>query len=351
MTLARSHKFRRILIGVAAILLFLTPARASSLDSYRERVESAASTALELEEELYGSEGNTELSRDLIGEIRRSFPQSERIEWSGGSVEVSNDWLLARVSDVEKESDAEKTLQIVVSIREYLAALSYKLSELQHTVEAGRSKDEDKRKLGEILRREEYQKPKEAESSALQEWLRKIIEWFLDLWPKPASASRPVTGMDGFVSVLRVLLYLVLLGLVGFLIYKVAPLLIPHLKRSPKPKKKSRVILGEQIAEDQAASDLFNEAEQLARSGDLRGAIRKGYIALLCDLSDRRIIGLARNKTNRDYLRDVRSRRDLHSRMRSVTDMFERHWYGYQDSSADDWTRFTEEYREAIKST
>jgi hypothetical protein len=95
--------------------------------------------------------------------------------------------------------------------------------------------------------------------------------------------------------------------------------------------------------------DLLGDADRLARDGDLRGAIRKGYIALLCDLSDRKIIGLAYNKTNRDYLRDVRSRRDLHPRMKTVTDAFERHWYGLQDSAEQDWARFREDYKEAIR--
>jgi hypothetical protein len=156
----------------------------------------------------------------------------------------------------------------------------------------------------------------------------------------------------GFLTVLlQVVVYGALLALLGFLVYKVAPLLFPKLKRSPKPKKKKeRVILGEKLGEDATAVDLFAEAELLAREGNLRGAIRKGYIALLCDLSDRKVIGLARNKTNRDYLRDVRARRDLHPKMKSVTDTFERHWYGFHESADQDWAQFREEYQEAIRS-
>jgi len=82
--------------------------------------------------------------------------------------------------------------------------------------------------------------------------------------------------------------------------------------------------------------------------GDLRGAIRKGYIALLCDLADRKVIGLARNKTNRDYLRDVRQRSSLFDRMRRATGSFERYWYGLQPPSKSDWDEFTEQYRAAV---
>ena len=157
--------------------------------------------------------------------------------------------------------------------------------------------------------------------------------------------------MSYLTTLFQVLLYAALLGLVGFILYKIVPLIFPQLKRprSRKPKKQ-RTILGERLGEDVTAMDLFDEAERLAREGNLRGAIRKGYIALLCDLSDRKVIGLASNKTNRDYLRDVRSRRDLHPRIKSVTDMFERHWYGFQESAEQDWTRFRDEYKEAIRS-
>jgi hypothetical protein len=347
---------RHISVAVfAAVLMLLVaaqPVLAASLEVYRSRVDSAWKKAADVESAFTGGEVDHTASRELVEQIRREFPGSERIEWFGGSVEVSNEWLLARVGEFEKASDLKQRLPVISSIREHLSALSYKLAELDNRIQETRSKDEDKQKLGEILRRQEYQKPEKAEESAFQRWLRGMLEWFMDLWPKSSSQRQPLTGMEGFAVVLRVLLYIGLIALVGLLIFKVLPLLVPRLRREPKPKKKkSRVILGEQIGEDQAASDLFGEAERLAREGDLRAAIRKGYIALLCDLSDRRIIGLARNKTNRDYLRDVRSRRDLHVRMQSATDMFERHWYGFQESQPNDWVRFTEEYREAIRSS
>ena len=336
---------------MACVIMLLCglPSFAATLESYQSRIESAAHLAVTLEATLQNSEVDHSLFREFVSQIRRDFPTSERVEWYGGSAEISNAWLLERVTEFEKDPDVKSGLPVAAAIREYLSSLSYKLNELERTAEEGRSKDEDKQKLGEILRREEYQKAQPAEESVIQRWLRSVLEWILDLWPKPVNPVQGFTGMETFVAVLRILLYVALIVILGFLIFKIVPVLMPRLKRKEKPKKKTRVILGEQIAEDQAASDLFSEAERLAREGDLRSAIRKGYIALLCDLSDRRIIGLARNKTNRDYLRDVRSRRDLHARMQSATDMFERHWYGFQESQPNDWTRFTEEYREAVR--
>ncbi|HVF29973.1 MAG TPA: DUF4129 domain-containing protein [Pyrinomonadaceae bacterium] len=340
----------RLIPATALVLLLAMQALPASIQGYRERVDSALKKAIEVEEHLIESDRNLVEAKVLVNQLRKDFPASERIEWDGGSVEISNEWILERAGELETLSDPKKSLAITTSIREYLDSLVYKLQQIDQARADSRSKDEDKQKLAEILRREEYMKPEEAGESVIQRWLRSFVEWLMDLWPRPSNPADSLSAMDGLISVLRILLYFSIAGILVFLIYKVAPLLMPRFRRNKKPKKKKRVILGEQIAEDQAASDLFNEAERLAREGDLRSAIRKGYIALLCDLSDRRIIGLARSKTNRDYVRDVRSRRDLHARMQSATDMFERHWYGYQESQPTDWARFSEEYREAIRS-
>ena len=56
---------------------------------------------------------------------------------------------------------------------------------------------------------------------------------------------------------------------------------------------------------DESSADLFADAEDFARKGEMRSAIRKGYIAMLCEwVTEDRHVG--RHKTNRDYLRDVK---------------------------------------------
>ena len=341
-------------IAAAAAMLLVLPLSALGvpLDTYKARVDAALLRAFDFERVLRSDEIDDPRKMLFIAPTRREFPAAERIEWAGGSVEASHEWLLARVNELENASDVETSLPIIIAIREHLSSIAFKLEEIQTSVETGRTKDEDKQKLSEILRREEYQKPEQAEESAFQRALRNLVEWFMDLWPKPQPASpQTVTGFGSVAQGLQIVLVLILIGLVIFLIYKLISFFFPRLKRRTKrTKPKKRIILGEEIGEDEVASDLFGEAERLAQAGDIRGAIRKGYIALLCDLSDRRIIGLARYKTNRDYVRDVRSRRELHPRMKSVTDTFERHWYGPEQSESEDWKHFSEGCREAIRS-
>jgi len=338
-------------ILVTLMLLFTTAASSATLADYKAKIDSARMLAVELEDSLREEYATKAQSQRFATQIRRDFPASERIEWESGLVETSSQWLLDKVRAVEVETDSKNQLAAVVQIREYLSAISYKLQELEQSAAADRRKDEDKRKLGEILRREEYQKPQDKQESVISRWVREFFEWLESMFPKPSAPSQGFSGMGYLTTLVRVLLYAALLAVLAFLLYKIVPKIFPQLMRARNPKpKKARTILGEQLGEDITAVDLFEEAERLAREGNLRGAIRKGYIALLCDLSDRKVIGLARNKTNRDYLRDVRSRRDLHPRLKSVTDTFERHWYGFQESAEQDWARFRDEYNEAIRS-
>jgi hypothetical protein len=87
----------------------------------------------------------------------------------------------------------------------------------------------------------------------------------------------------------------------------------------------------------------------LARKGEIRAAIRKGYIALLCELGDRKVLILAQHKTNHDYLRAVREKRPLLKEMQKLTASFENHWYGFVPADAEDWTTFRSGYRQTLK--
>jgi hypothetical protein len=329
---------------------FAQPAIAATLAEYRSNVDYAWGYVMELRRDAAMRRSDAVSDRELVARIRESLSPSERVEWEGGTVETSNQWLIARLDAFAEEPDAAKREAILLELEERLAAISARLAELNNSAAAERTKDEDKLKLAEILRRPEYQKPEASaqEESAVQRWLREFLEWLDSLFPKPNASPQNSEGMRSFANVLLVVIFVVLFGLLAFGIYKFAPGLFPGLRRQKKERRKDRVILGERIGEDETASDLFAEAERIARSGDLRGAIRKGYVALLCELSDRRVIGLARHKTNRDYIRDLRSRRDLQANVSGMTSSFERHWYGYQESQANDWEEFRRGYKETI---
>ncbi len=289
------------------------------------------------------------LVSDSLKKIRARMPAAEKVEWQGATVETDNRWLAEKLDEFERAAETDaKRWDVLTEIGERLEAIEQKIDELENPSASNRTKDEDKQKLAEILRREEYQKPLKKEESLAQKIERKISEWLENMFPRPKIS--PVTS-DGFQSVsfvLQIILYALILGVIAFVIYRFAPFFVKRFRGQGKSEKKERVILGERLADDETAQNLFAEAENLARSGNLRGAIRKGYIALLCDLSDRKVIGLSQHKTNRDYLRDVRKQDELYRNLSGLTVNYERHWYGFDEAQEADWENFRSGYKRAV---
>lgn len=333
------------------MLVFASSVFAISIADYRKNIAAAQTDIDEMLTEIAKSEqgeGNVDRLGEISARLRARLPAGEKIEVRGGTVESDTDWLIVALDDLEQRSNLTEKAVVLTSIKERLAAIDLRIGELEEAVAASRSKDEDKQKLAEILRREEYQKPKAEEESLIQRWKREFLSWLERMFPRPEVQPGQVGGFQSFSLILQILLYVFLAAAIGFVVYKFAPFFSKRFAGRKKKKKGDRVILGERIANDASATDLFAEADELARNGELRLAIRKGYIALLCELSDRKLIGLARHKTNRDYLRDVRKRPRLFENMSGVTLSFERHWYGFKRFESDDWEAFRASYQRTV---
>ena len=197
------------------------------------------------------------------------------------------------------------------------------------------------------MRRPEYNEEaaKGGALAKLLEWLGRLIR---RMFPQSGPASSGAGGL--FSVVARVFVYALAIGLIVFLAWRYGPYLWGRVgTRGRKKEREARVVLGERLAPDETALDLIAEAERLARAGDLRGAIRKAYIAVLCELGDRRVIRLAQHKTNRDYLASLRERAELYGTMHPLTHSFERHWYGLAPASDADWAEYRALCQRAIE--
>lgn len=344
----------KFILGIfIALFVFSFAARGAALSEYRENIKHLKDDLITLisPEDDWTDEEEQKFIGEVYAELPELFPPKQKIEWPGATVETDNEWLINKFTSFKDlKPDAPERQQILAEIYERLDAVEQKVLELEKATASERTKDEEKQKLAEILKREEYARPEQPEESAIARAYRKFIEWFKSLFPEPAAPALPEpTGFQAIPFLLQILIYTLVIAFIGFLIYKFAPFLITKFQTREKREKPDRVILGEKIGLNETSDNLFGEAERMAREGDLRGAIRKGYIALLCELSDRKIIGLSKNKTNRDYLRDVRRRRELYQNMNGLTNNFERHWYGFQKAGEDDWNEFKEGYQKAVK--
>ena len=334
-----------ICIVFPAAVLAQTPAE------YRDNVSKARETILELirpADDLSGAQFN-QFEQNATADIRRLIPESEKIEWDGTVVETDNRWLHEALDSFADESGpSDNREQLLTAIHNRLEAIENKIGELVSRQAAARSKDQDKNKLAEILRREQFQKPEAEQESLFQRIVAAIKKWFSDFFPDASIAPGSSSGLGTLASVLQFVLAAAVFGGIAFLIYRFAPTIFRRNRTRKTKEKGDRFVLGEKLEDGQNAPDIFRDAERLAREGNLRGAIRKGYIALLCELSDRKVIGLAKHKTNRDYLRDVRKNKELFKGVSGMTFNYERHWYGYDPAGDEAWQDFKSDYLKVL---
>ena len=329
-----------------------------SLNEYQQNIKNVSESVsyLNYPEEYLTEAENIANEREILKEIRAKLPQTQNVELKDTNFAVNHEWILAKLNEYEKEPlNSTKRTPMIEELSARLISLEVKLEELQKQQLSTQTKDEAKQKLDEILKRAEFQPPKEAQETWFQRKWREFKEWWRSLFPKQEVKDAPeqMPEMQGSPMLANGLLYLVItlaIALVGFLIYRYAPFFVKKFREREKDDKKSRVILGETLSAEDTSHNIFADAEKLAREGNLRGAIRKGYIAFLCELSDRKIIGLARHKTNRDYLRDVRKRQELHQNMSNLTSNFERNWYGLNQTNENDWEEFRKIYQQSMGS-
>jgi hypothetical protein len=340
---------------------------AATLADYRGRVSEAIAPLEELastfemvrkseDYEVWSKEGfNSDFiaelpqkQRDVFAKVRALLPPKERVEWGGGFVEVDNAWLHETLNSLGPEKDDEKSAAGLRALAGRLRALEARLRELDTSKSADLDRDAERGRLNSILRRPEFDRQAPRQQGALERMIEEFVEWLSSLLPKP---TRAAPGGSPRVSML-------VLALVAALCLAVVAYVAHHLWRRRRAgtkslglKRGSRVVLGERLEADQTASDLLDEAERLARTGELRGAIRKAYVALLCELGDRGVVRLAQHKTNRDYLDAVRraARPRLYTEMLPLTSDFELHWYGLRAASDSDWQSFKSRCRTAIK--
>lgn len=340
-------------LSLTAITLFLlamiVQANAASLTDYRARVSDAANEMLSLAtpSEYAGGVRERDASiYDTFARVHSLLPAKETVSLDGQNIEVDNGWLHAELAEYEKVKDSHtRSEELFRRVGERLHAIFETLYETKGASEAS-EKDANKARLAEILRRPEFNKDA-AQGSAFQRLLERFLRWLSSLFPKTAPMQ---PGSSRALSLFaQVVVIVISLALIVFLVLKFLPRFLRN-RGKKKTKGEARIVLGERLEPDQTAADLLEQAEALARAGDLRGAIRKAYIALLCELGDRKVISLAQHKTNRDYLMSVRHKNSLYQAMRKLTNSFELHWYGFVPPAADDWTEFSAGVRTASSS-
>ena len=294
--------------------------------------------ALDIADELPAKE------KVALERARALISQRERVEAPGGSIEVDNSWLQASLDEYSKASSESRAAELRL-ISQRLRALEARLAEAEGPSAPALDKDAERGRLNAILRDADFNKP--PQGNALQRIAEEIRDWFRRHSPNIGGGPSTSPQLSALAQAVVIALCVLVLAYVARRVWKNRAREVKSLKLKRRP----RVILGERLEPDATPTDLLASAEGLARAGDLRGAIRKAYVALLCGLGDGGVIKLAQHKTNRDYLDAVRrsASERLYSEVLPLTRGFEQHWYGLRDATAADWDEYKTRCRQALR--
>ena len=333
-------------VVVLTVFMFVCPGRVAAIpvSEYHQHLKNAITsleTLAEADEDDLPSDFETQFTQAIEG-IRTTLPRNQTVESDGEVYNVDNSWLHQALDELTPQDSRFERLE---DLLESLRAMNARLIERQDLSQALESKDDAKNRLKDILARPEYATTVKG-PNALTRVIRDFFEWLRKFFPQPREAQPNSSPWLNLIA--KILVVAAALAVLGFLVKLLVGRFVTTKEIKPRKKKEARIVLGEHLAPEQTSTNLLSEAEALARSGDLRAAIRKAYIALLVELGDRKVINLAQHKTNRDYLNGLRVLPGLHSRMTGLTNTFERHWYGFAEVNQSDWQNFRDGYLAAL---
>lgn len=357
------------LVTNAAAVVVVVRAAAQSFDDYHHRVDQAIEAVDELleesDEDLAAIDSASPTSRTFarIREAMTPAPADNQVEWDETLIVADNAWLEAALSDYEQNSAARPASENRAALR----AVDARLHAIDGRILLAQKADgaqikADHARLDSVLERLRRGREEEAAnkdtalarlSKRIRDYLAKFLDWLRELAPR-APRVEPIDAGGGGGTLLptlaQILVYALILGLLALLAWKFGPTLLARWRQRKRPavKRAARVVLGERIEADQSSTELFAEAEALARRGETRQAIRQAYVALLCELGDRRLLRLEQQKTNRDYLTALAKRPALYAEVSPLTDNYERCWYGTSVANSQDWEVFRQRCRQAL---
>lgn len=327
---------RSSLTFLLILLTAIEASAASRLLNYENRVVRAAEQIERIKtDKAYSEEG--------VDYIRRLLPRREEIEFDGRGISVDNRWLYVSLDSYTKESDPQQRLARLNEIAGRLRALDGHL----RSAEAPSAEQSNPRdKIDEILSRSAYQPQQETAIGAfIKRVLRKVRGFVGEVLSSLGRLIERVFGVsssNGWVS--NLVLIAVALAAVIFGIKLLKRMRLPKRKR-----KKTRLVLGEEVSAESTSRDLAEAGLTAARSGDFRLAVRKLYVSLLYELFERNLIELEDSATNHEYLTKVSGFGALVGPMRHLTERFDYVWYGMFPSSADDFAAYLASYEEAMR--
>lgn len=319
------------------LLLAAQGSAAATLLNYEHRVVRAA-------EQIERIKADKEYNEEGISYIKRLLPRSEQIEFEGRETPADNTWLYVLLDSYAAEKDPQQRAARLNEAVGRLRALDIHLrrSEAEASSQVGNPRD----KIREILSRPAYQPEQETAVGAfVKKVLRKVRGFVGEIYSALTRLLERLFGASSNAGWISNLVLVVVLAAAVIIVARFAL----RLRRPQTKRKKTRLVLGEEIAADGTSRELAEAGLAAARSGDFRTAVRKLYVSLLYELSERNLIELEDSATNHEYLRRASRLSGLAAPMRYLTDRFDFVWYGMFPSSEDEFAAYRARYEEAME--
>jgi len=331
-------RMKRVALILWLILVAALDVSAETLLKYENRVALAG-------EQVARIKSDAEYEAAGIEDIKASLPRHEQVEHKGTKLTVDNSWLFVALDAYEAEHDPQKKRAKLSEIGDRLAALDAALIRSAETSLDDSSGQETRARLREILNRKEYHEKEESRLAAfIKKIYDKVIGFLGELRDAFGRLMGKVFGSAAQGSLLSKILVVAALGLFLFFIVRLAMQIKPRRKTVRK-----RTVLGEEIEAGTTPGDLFETAMAAARAGDFRAAVRKLYISLLYELSERNLIEIDESATNREYLARLSRFEALVPPVREMTERFDVSWYGLFPTSQEEFSGYLARYNEAMQ--
>ncbi len=328
---------RLTLTLILTLLLAAEGSAAATLLNYEHRVLRAV-------EQIERIKTDKEYSEEGVSDIKRLLPRSEQIEFEGRETPVDNTWLYVLLDSYAAEKDPQ---QRTARLNEAVGRLRALDAHLRRGEAAASNQDGDPRdKIREILSRPAYQPEQETPVGAfVKKVLRRVRAFVGEIYSALTRLLERLFGASANAGWISNLVLIVVLATAVI----VAARFARRLRRPQTKRKKTRLVLGEEIAADGTSRELAEAGLAAARAGDFRTAVRKLYVSLLYELSERNLIELEDSATNHEYLSKASCLSGLAGPMRYLTDRFDYVWYGMFPSSEDDFAAYLARYEEAME--
>lgn len=130
-------------------------------------------------------------------------------------------------------------------------------------------------------------------------------------------------------NVINLVAYITIIVLIGLIIY--------FLFKNINTQDKSIVYAEEPILEEDIEDiDAFEAYKKAIEAGDYRTAIRMRFILILQEFSTTKLIQWKPEKTNRDYLRELRAT-DKYLFFKKTSSIYDRVWYGHTEITKEEF--------------